>query len=56
MKKILVAVDFSEASRKAMDYAAALAKSFNANMVLLHAFYIPVPVGDAPGYIPLSLA
>ncbi len=56
MKKILVAVDFSEASRKAMDYAAALAKSFNSDIVLLHAFYIPVPMGDAPGYIPLSLA
>ncbi|MBL0181949.1 MAG: universal stress protein [Chitinophagaceae bacterium] len=56
MKNILVAVDFSESSRKAMDYAAALAKSFNANIVLLHAFYIPVPVGDVPGYIPLSFA
>lgn len=55
MKKILVAVDFSEASRKAMDYAAALASSFNAGLVLVHAFYMPAPVGDAPGYIPLSL-
>lgn len=54
MKNILVAVDFSTASRKATDYAAALAKSFNTNIVLLHAYYIPVPVGDAPGYIPLS--
>ena len=55
MKKILVAVDFSEASRKAMDYAAALASSFNTGLVLVHAFYMPAPVGDAPGYIPLSL-
>lgn len=54
MKNILVAVDFSEASRKATDYAAALAKSFNTNIVLLHAYYIPVPIGDTPGYIPLS--
>ena len=55
MKNILVAVDFSEASRKAMDYAAALASSFNAKMQLVHAYYIPVPIGDAPGYIPLSM-
>lgn len=55
MKTILVAVDFSAASRKAMDYAAALASSFNAMLKLVHAYYIPVPVGDAPGYIPLSM-
>lgn len=54
MKNILVAVDFSDASRNATDYASALAKSFNTNIVLLHAYYIPVPVGDTPGYIPLS--
>src|SRR5689334_9682855 len=54
MKNILVAVDFSEASRRATDYAAALAKSFDSNIVLLHAYYIPVPIGDAPGFIPLS--
>ncbi|HMU09790.1 MAG TPA: universal stress protein [Ferruginibacter sp.] len=55
MKNILVAVDFSEASRKATDYAAALAKSFNTGLFLIHAYYIPMPVGDAPGYIPLSM-
>jgi nucleotide-binding universal stress UspA family protein len=55
MKNILVAVDFSEASRKATDYAAALAKAFNTNLFLVHAYYIPMPVGDAPGYIPLSM-
>lgn len=54
MKNILVAVDFSAASRKATEYAAALASSFNAKIQLIHAYYIPVPVGDAPGYIPLS--
>ncbi|HAO47336.1 MAG TPA: hypothetical protein DCQ97_10450 [Chitinophagaceae bacterium] len=54
MKNIFVAVDFSEASRKAMDYAAALAQSFKTNMTLVHAYYVPVPVGDVPGYIPLS--
>lgn len=56
MKNILVAVDFSASSRKAMDYAAALAKSFDVKIYLVHAFYVPVPVGDVPGYIPLSFA
>lgn len=56
MKNILVAVDFSEASRKATDYAAAFARSFNTGLFLVHAYYVPVPVGDAPGYIPLSAA
>lgn len=55
MKNILVATDFSAASRKATEYAAALASSFNAKMQLIHAYYIPVPMGDAPGYIPLSM-
>jgi nucleotide-binding universal stress UspA family protein len=55
MKTILVAIDFSDASRKAAEYAAGLAKVYDAKLVLLHAFYMPFPVGDAPGYIPLSL-
>lgn len=55
MKKILVPVDFSDASRNATDYAAAFAKVFNAEIVLLYALFIPNPVGDFPGYIPLSL-
>lgn len=56
MKKILVPVDFSDASRNATDYATAFAKAFNAEIVLLYALFIPNPVGDFPGYIPLSLA
>jgi len=55
MKKILVPVDFSEASRNASVYAIEFAKAFNAEIVLLHALFIPNPVGDFPGYIPLSL-
>lgn len=55
MKKILVAIDFSDASRKAEEYAASLAKLFNAEIHLLHAYYIPTPIGDAPGYLPLSM-
>jgi nucleotide-binding universal stress UspA family protein len=56
MKKILVAVDFSDASQKAADYAAQLAKWYDASLVLIHAYYIPTPIGDAPGYMPLSIA
>jgi nucleotide-binding universal stress UspA family protein len=55
MKKILVAIDFSDAARKAAEYAALLAKVYDADILLIHAFYMPFPVGDAPGYIPLSL-
>jgi universal stress protein A len=36
LRKILVPVDFSECSRKAVHYAASFAKQFNAEVVLLH--------------------
>lgn len=38
VKRILVAVDFSEASRKALQLAAALANQLQAEIVLLHVF------------------
>ncbi len=38
VKRILVAVDFSEASREALEFAAALAKRQGAEIVLLHVF------------------
>jgi nucleotide-binding universal stress UspA family protein len=38
VRTILVAVDFSEASRKALEFAATLAKQLKAEMVLLHVF------------------
>jgi nucleotide-binding universal stress UspA family protein len=41
MKTILVPTDFSENAEKAMDYALMLAKSSNANIVLLHAWELP---------------
>lgn len=55
MKKILVPVDFSDASRNATAYAASFAEFFDAEIILLHALLLPDPVGDMPGYIPLSL-
>ncbi len=54
MKKILVPVDFSAASRNASEYAIAFVKIFKAEIVLLHALFIPSPLEDFPGYSPLS--
>lgn len=38
MKKILAAIDFSEASFNALSYAAYLANTFNSTLVVLHAY------------------
>lgn len=38
IKRILVAVDFSEASRRALQFGAVLAKQLQAEVVLLHVF------------------
>lgn len=45
LKKILVPVDFSACSRKALQYALPFARQFNAKLVLLHVVepYIPAP-------------
>ena len=48
MKKILVPIDFSPASRNASEYAASLAKAFDAEVYLLHVFMEPVPSSEAP--------
>jgi len=53
LKKILVPVDFSEPSRKAMAYATSFAKQFNAELLLFHA--VPIMTAPAPMYsIPLE--
>lgn len=41
-KTILVPVDFSDTSEKALDYAVDLAKSLGAKVVILHAYELPV--------------
>ena len=41
--KILVAVDFSETSNRALDAAVDLAKQFGARLEIVHAFTSPVP-------------
>ena len=48
MKKILVATDFSPAAHNAANYAAALAKEFNASLHLLHVYMQPAPAIDMP--------
>lgn len=49
-KTILVPIDFSEASDKALDYAVDLAKRLDARVVLMHAFEIPL-VGFPDGVL-----
>ena len=44
LKKILVPIDFSDCSRKALAYAAALGKQFHASVHLLHVQSIPKPI------------
>ncbi len=46
MKTILVATDFSKVSKNAIDYAAELAKRSKANLILFHAYYVPIVTTD----------
>jgi universal stress protein A len=47
LKKILVPVDFSEPSRKALHYAISLAKPFKAEILLVHVVESVLPPPDA---------
>jgi nucleotide-binding universal stress UspA family protein len=42
MQKILVPVDFSKCAENALNYAVELAKIAKAELILIHAFYVPV--------------
>jgi nucleotide-binding universal stress UspA family protein len=44
IRKILAAVDFSEHSDHALDTAIALAKTFGAELDVIHAFDLPIPL------------
>ena len=44
IKKIIVAVDFSDASFNAANYAASMSNVFNAELVLVHAFMNPMAI------------
>lgn len=43
MKRILVPIDFSLASKSALDYAGSLCKNLKANLVIVHVFQEPYP-------------
>jgi nucleotide-binding universal stress UspA family protein len=43
-KTIVIAVDFSEHARKALDMGIDLAKQFGASVHLVHAFELPMPI------------
>jgi nucleotide-binding universal stress UspA family protein len=47
VKRILVATDFLESSRLALDYAVAFALHFKATVVVLHALELQTPAQDA---------
>jgi nucleotide-binding universal stress UspA family protein len=49
LKRILVATDFLESSRLALDYAVALAHHFNATLLLLHAIELSPSAQEAEG-------
>ncbi len=58
-KNILLATDFSDASQRALPYAAALARRYSANIALVHALgkepRIPVPLEPVPYELDLPL-
>jgi len=54
LKRILAPVDFSEASRKALQYAAHFAAAFNAEVILLHVIQ-PFTLPVEPEFMPPEL-
>ncbi|HEY2720335.1 MAG TPA: universal stress protein [Chitinophagaceae bacterium] len=48
MKTVIVPTDFSPTSRNAINYAVDLAKEKSANILLFHAYQIPVSMTDVP--------
>lgn len=58
MKKIVVPIDFSDASRNASEYAVSLAKYFDAEVELMHVYkeLVPATVGPEPWTVMVSPA
>lgn len=52
MKKILVPTDFSTLSDNGLDYAVQLAKKTEAELLLFHAYFVPVPMYDPLVIVP----
>lgn len=44
--KILVPIDFSTCSKKALEYAVSFAKATASKLILLHAYHVPLPVTE----------
>jgi nucleotide-binding universal stress UspA family protein len=56
MKKILVPTDFSKPSEMALDAAILMARKFDAAIVLMHAYQVPVyPYPGVAGVMPLDM-
>ena len=54
IQSILVATDFSEAAQHAVDYAVDLAQHFEAEVIVLHAYNVEVPIASpmmSGGYV-----
>ena len=54
LEKIVVATDFSEGAAQAADYAADLAQHFEAELVLVHAYNVDIPMASpmmSGGYV-----
>lgn len=49
LQTILVPVDFSDHSRRALEYAIELAKGFKARLHLLHSYHVPIPASYPEG-------
>lgn len=47
MKKILFCTDLTEHSHSAMDYAIEIARKTHAKIMVVHSYFVPVPLGDA---------
>jgi nucleotide-binding universal stress UspA family protein len=52
MKSLIVSTDYSDAAQNAVEYAASLAQYINANVILFHAFHLPVPTTGVPFLFP----
>jgi universal stress protein A len=53
-KRILVPIDFSDDSKKALGHAAAFSRQFGARITLLHVV-VPIPVSADYGYGPVTM-
>jgi nucleotide-binding universal stress UspA family protein len=49
IRRIVCPIDFSEFSRRALDYAMAIARWYDAQVLALHVHAVPIPTALAPG-------